>query len=122
MARNCEIEYGIISGIDGDGYDFTVGTVIPKYFMEHLEKTIGQENAKRISIVSVPCQHYLVVQTKRAHDAIVRHLDLRRRAVTECLGDSEYHIINSPEITVFHHNLKNHLDDYVELWLPVEKK
>ena len=122
MAGNCDVEYGVVSNLDEDGYDFTIGTIIPQYFVEHLKKTVGAENIRRISIEKVPSQRYLVVETERGYDAIQTHLELRSRAVAEWLRTGDYLIRNAPEITVFHHPAQDKAATFVELWLPIEKK
>ncbi len=121
MASNCSVEYGVISGIDDRGYRFTIGTVIPKYFNDHLEKTIGKINAEKLTTITIPVQKYLVVETTHSATSIREHLDTRKQAVAEWFRESEYQLANSPEVTVFHYDRVNKDNSFVELWLPIEK-
>lgn len=122
MAEDCKVEYSVISSINDGGYDFTIGTVIPQYFNEHLEETVGKENAERLSVIYVPAHKYLVVETERSVFAMDEHLKIRKQAVPEWIGGSEYQLSDAPEIAVFHFDSNNKNGSYVELWLPIEKR
>lgn len=121
MASDCSSEYAVISDIDDKGYVFTIGTVIPKYYAEHLEKTIGKNNADKLTIKNISQQKYLIVETKRSVLCIQEHLEVRKRAVTEWFANSKYRLSNAPEITFFHYDRVNKENSFVELWLPIEK-
>ena len=120
MAKDCAVEYSVISSINDEGYDFTIGTVIPQYFNDHLEETVGKENAERLNVIRVPARKYLVIETERSVFAMDEHLKMRKQAVPEWIESSEYQLADAPEIAVFHAD-SNHKDNsYVELWLPIE--
>ena len=122
MAKDCAVEYSVISSINDEGYDFTIGTVIPQYLSDHLEETVGKENAERLSVIRIPAHKYLVIETERSVFAMDEHLKMRKQAVPEWLESSDYQLADAPEIAVFHAD-SNHKDNsYVELWLPIEKK
>ena len=121
MASDCSSEYAVISDIDDKGYVFTIGTVIPKYYAEHLEKAIGKNNADKLTIKNISQQKYLIVETKRSVLCIQEHLEMRKRAVTEWFANSKYRLSNAPEITVFRYDRTNKENSYAELWLPLEK-
>lgn len=120
MAKDCTVEYSVISAINDEGYDFTIGTVIPQYFNEHLKETVGEENAERLSIIRVPARKYLVIETERSVFAMDEHLKMRKRAVPEWLESSDYQLADAPEIAVFHADNNDKDKSYVELWLPIE--
>ena len=121
MAKDCTVEYSVISSINDEGYDFTIGTVIPQYFNDHLEETVGKENAERLNVIRVLARKYLVIETERSVFAMDEHLKMRKQAVPEWLESSDYQLTDAPEIAVFHAD-SNHKDNsYVELWLPIEK-
>ena len=121
MANNCFKEYGVISNINEDGYDFTIGTVIPNYFNEHLTQTIGKNNAVKLNVVRIPANKYLIVETERSALCIQDHLDIRKQVVAEWFKDSEWQFRNAPEITVFNYDRVNKDNSYIELWLPIER-
>lgn len=121
MASDCSVEYGVISNIDDSGYTFTIGTVIPQFFNENLEKTIGFSNASKLKVLHIPPQKYLVVETERSAFSIQNHLDLRQQVVKEWFIKKEYQLSNAPEISVFRYDRKNKDNSYVELWLPIKK-
>lgn len=122
MAKDCTVEYSVISSINDEGYDFTIGTVIPQYFNVHLEETVGKENAERLNVIRVPARKYLIIETERSVFAMDEHLKMRKQAVPEWIESSEYQLADAPEIAVFHAD-SNHKDNsFVDLWLPIEKK
>ena len=121
MASDCTTEYAVISNIDDSGYDYLVGTVIPNYFNEHLDKTIGKSNADKLLIQVVPAQKYLIVETERSAKCIQSHLEIRKQAVTEWFTGTEYQLTNAPEITIFHYDRVNKDNSFVEIWLPITK-
>lgn len=121
MAKDCKVEYSVISSINDGGYDFTIGTVIPQYFNEHLEETVGKENAERLSVIYVPAHQYLVVETEKSIFCMDEHLKIRKQVVPEWLGNSEYQLSETPEIAVFHADSNHKNSSYCELWLPIEK-
>ena len=120
MAKDCTVEYSVISSINDEGYDFTIGTVIPQYFNDYLEETVGKENAEKLSIICVPARKYLVVETERSVFAMDEHLKMRKQAVPEWLESSDYQLADAPEIAVFHADDNDKDNSYVELWLPIE--
>lgn len=122
MAKDCTVEYSVISSINDEGYDFTIGTVIPQYFNEHLEETVGKENAERLNVIRVPARKYLVVETERSVFAMDEHLKMRKQAVPEWIESSDYQLADAPEIAVSHANSNDKDNSFVELWLPIEKK
>ncbi len=121
MASDCSVEYAVISNIDDIGYQFAIGTVIPKYFNEHLERTIGKSNAKKLIVQTIPGHKYLVIKTGQSAMCIPEHLEVRKQAVAEWFTGSEYQLSNFPEITIFHYDRVNKDNSFVELWLPIEK-
>ena len=122
MASNCSLEYAVISNIDDNGYDFSIGTIIPTYFTNHLEKTVGKTNVNKLTVQEISKRKYLIVETERSANCIQQHLDIRKRAIAEWFAESEYQLTNSPEITLFHYDRVNKDNSYVELWLPIEKR
>ena len=120
MAKDCTVEYSVISSINDEAYDFTIGTVIPQYFNDHLEETVGKENAERLNVIRVPARKYLVIETERSVFAMDEHLKMRKQAVTEWIESSEYQLADAPEIAVFHADNNDKDKSYVELWLPIE--
>ncbi len=121
MASDCSVEYAVISNIDDIGYQFAIGTVIPKYFNEHLERTIGKSNAKKLIVQTIPAHKYLVIKTGQSAMCIPEHFEVRKQAVAEWFTGSEYQLSNFPEITIFHYDRANKNNSFVELWLPIEK-
>ncbi|MGN0405546.1 MAG: helix-turn-helix domain-containing protein [Bariatricus sp.] len=121
MASDCSKEYAVVSNIDDDGYEFTIGTIIPNCFSEHLEDTIGESNANKLTVQTVSAKRYLIVETERSATCIQEHLEIRKRAITEWFTGSEYQLADAPEITLFHYDRINKENSYIELWLPIEK-
>ena len=119
MAKDCNREYCIIHNINDEGYDFTIGTIIPEYFNTHLEKTVGK-HAELLNTVEVEKQEYLIARTEKGALSLLEHLDLRKRVVTEWFSNLDYELTDAPEITfIYSDNKDKHKNSYVELWLPV---
>ncbi|MBO5798360.1 MAG: GyrI-like domain-containing protein, partial [Clostridia bacterium] len=100
-------------------YNFPIGTVIPRYFTEHLEKTVGEGNARQLQVLHIPAGRYLIVETERSAFSINEHLDVRKCAVSEWFPGAAYELSEAPEITVFHSDPTNSQNSYTELWLPI---
>ncbi len=122
MACDCSLEYAVISNIDDNGYDFSIGTIIPTYFTNHLEKTVGKTNVNKLNVQEISKRKYLIVETERSAKCIQEHLEIRKCAITEWFTESEYQLANAPEITLFHYDRVNKDNSYVELWLPIEER
>ncbi len=120
MASDCSVEYSVISNIDDDGYDFSIGTIIPKFFTDHLNETVGENNANMLTVQEIPQRKYLIVETEHSATCIQGHLEIRKRAVTEWFTGSDYQLANAPEITLYHYDRLNKDNSYIELWLPIE--
>ncbi len=121
MAGDCTKEYGVVYDFSDDGYEYLIGTEIPDYFNNHLVKTAGTANAEKLTVMKIPSHKYLVVSTENSAFAILTHLELRKQVIAEWLVGSEYQLSEAPEITVFHYDLANHNNSFVELWLPIQK-
>ncbi len=122
MARDCEREYCVISGVDDEGYDLLVGAAIPEYFNNHLEKTAGRF-AQELSCVNIPKQIYVVAETSRGVNFLNEYFDVRRAIVGEWLPSSGYVLADAPEVSVFHWFPKEQRgNEYAEVWLPITKK
>lgn len=121
MARDLNTEYGVITDITDEGYSFTVGSVIPRYFVEHLPKTVGEENAKKLTVVKVPEQVYAIAETQRGVRCFDEYFDLRGKLVTEQIPP-EYGLACAPEVTVFRKNDESKEECYIEQWIPLEEK
>ncbi len=120
MANDCAKEYAVISNVDDNGYDFTIGTIIPDYFRKHLVETVGEGNAEKLTMQHIPAQKYVVIETERNALCIQSHLDLRKQVVAEWFVNTNYQMADAPEITVFHYDKEKKDNSYIELWLPIE--
>ena len=87
MAKGCETEYCVVTSIDDKGFDFTIGTVIHKYFRIHLHKTLGDYD-KLLKSFIIPKHAYVSAEIERRALYFNKHLDLRRRVVCEWLLES----------------------------------
>lgn len=121
MANDCSTEYAVASNIDDDGYDFSIGTVIPTYFTDNLEQHIGENNARKLTVQTIPKRKYLIVETEHSALCIQNHLEIRQCAIAEWFAKSKYQLAKAPEITVFHYDDINKDNTYIELWLPIER-
>ncbi len=120
MSGDCSIECSAVFNIDDEGYEYLIGTVIPNYFANHLVKTIGKSNAEKLYKLSISKQTYLVVESERSAKCMQEHLDLRKQVVCDLLTNHKYHMVDKPEITVYHYDQCNTNNSYIELWLPIQ--
>ena len=122
MARDCEREYCVISDVNETGYDLLVGAAIPRYFREHMEKTVGSYTAV-LSHTEIPAQTYVVAETSRSVNFLDEQFNLRRTIVSEWLPSSGYVLADAPEVTVFHWYPKEQRgSEFAEVWLPIKKQ
>lgn len=121
IAKTCETEYSVVSNVRDDGFDFIVGNIISDSYTKDLSKHIGSENANILTVMEIPEQKYLVVETERNALSILSHLDLRYQAVSQCFAKSNLILANSPEITVYHAFENDKDSSYIELWLPIKE-
>lgn len=121
MANNCTEEYSAVSNFTDNTYDFLIGNIVKKGLLRNLGKNIGEENAETLTVMEIPEQTYLIVETERNALSILEHLDLRKKVISEYFTASDYYLADSPEITVFHAFEDDKDSSYIELWLPIEK-
>lgn len=116
MAKDTETEYYVISDITDDNYLFTIGSTIPNYFVNHLEKTVGKYKDLLTSL-TIKENKYIHVVTEKAITYMDDHLIMYKQLIEEWLPNSGYQIKNAPEITVMHHNKEK---SYIEMYIPIE--
>ncbi len=127
LAHDCDTGYNIISGVDDEGYDFYIASLLDEWITNNLDKVLGgAEEAKRFEKIVVPEGLYLICETEKTNYPTKLFEDLRKKAVSEWLPSSGYELADAPEISV-HHWFYKHGDDqvnhsrYIELWLPITK-
>lgn len=126
LSYDCDTQYNIVSGIDDEGYDFYIASLLDERTTNNMGKTLGAEEAKRFEKIVVPEGLYLICETEKTQYPTLLFEDLRRKAVSEWLPSSGYELAEAPEISVYHWFYK-HGDDqinqsrYAELWLPIAK-
>ena len=126
LSHDCDTGYNIMKNFDNDGYDFYIASLFDERSAENLEKELG-EDAKRFEKITVPEGLYLICETQRSRYPTNEFEDVRKRAVTEWLGYSEYELADAPEISVYHWFFEKGNDRvnnsrYIELWLPIIKR
>ncbi len=117
MAGDCDTEYCVISHVTEDSFQFTIGTVVPTYFSNHLEKTVGNY-AQKLETLLIPAETYVSMETTQSVDYMNEQAELYKRMVEEWLPDSGYLLKNAPELTILHHAREH---SYVEVLIPIEK-
>ena len=126
LSRDCDTSYNIMTGFDQEGYDFYIASLPDEWNTNHLEETLGTEDARRFERIVVPGGLYLICETERSEYPTMVSEELRRKVVSEWLPSSGYELADAPEISVIHWFYKpgdenlNH-SRYIELWLPIRK-
>lgn len=126
FAHDCDTGYNIISGDDGEGYDFYIASLLDAWSTYHLDEELGTEDAKRFETIVVAEGLYLVCETQRTRYPQRLFDDLRKRVVYEWLPASGYEFADAPELSVYHwfHDHDNdsvNQSRYIELWIPIVK-
>lgn len=127
LAGSRDDEYSIMTNFDDDGYDYYIAGQLDEWITNHLDATLGTEDAKRFETIEVPEGLYLVCETERSNRPIRPSIALRQKVVSEWLPSSGYELTDAPEIQVTHwfyeygNTSRNH-SRYIELWLPIVKK
>lgn len=101
MSSDCSKEYAVISNINENDYDFTIGTVIPNYFNEHLSKIIGDSNTGKLNVIKIPANKYLIIETERSALSIQDHLDIRKQVIAEWFKDSQWQLRMNQKLQSF---------------------
>ena len=91
------------------------------FYNTHLHETIGVYS-NQLSVVRIPENTYVSIETDKSVYCMDEHLDLRRRFINEWFANSEYMIANAPEITIIHLLDHDKNNSYVELLIPIEKR
>ena len=127
LSRDCDTQYSIITGFDDEGYDYYIASLLNPWSTEHLDKELGETDARRFEKIVVPAGTYLVCETERTKYPVTHVENLRRKMLNEWLLSSEYEVREAPELAVTHwffkygdENVSN--SRYIELWIPVAKK
>ena len=121
MANDCQTEYCIVSDIQEDKFKLSVGSIIPDFFTDNLEKHIGGYKEK-LDVLKIPAHTYVKAETERGFLFMNNQSQLYKQLVEEWLPSSDYVIANAPEITVIHKFNDNKEQSYVELFIPIEKE
>ncbi len=126
LSRDCDTGYNILRGYDDEGYDFYIASILDEWSANHLDKVLGEEDAKRFEKIVVPEGMYLLCETERTRYPTLLFEELRKKAVSEWLPSSGYELANAPEISVFHWFYRHgdaEVNDsrYIELWIPIVK-
>lgn len=124
LSHDLETGYNIVNGIDDEGYNFWIASLLNEWVTSHLEEELGSEDAARFEKIRVPAGLYLVCETKYTQYPTAIFEELRKEAVSQWMPSSGYILSNAPEISVYHWPWKydeNHPNRYLELWLPIEK-
>ena len=116
--------YEVMTNFDEEGYDFYIAAPFDEKEIGDLVEELGQEDAKRFEIFTVPAGQYLVCETERAVRPTLLTEALRKKAVSEWLPSSGYELADAPELAVSHWFYEKGNDAvmknrYKELWLPI---
>lgn len=121
MSENRNNLYHVITNISDEGFDFTLATITHKHMSVDTAMELDRNNFNMFSVIDIPSNTYVTVQTDKGIFALKEHMDLRQRLVSEWLPNSGYELTNDPEIVLVHSDYEDCEKSYVELWLPIKK-
>ncbi|MCH5320323.1 MAG: AraC family transcriptional regulator [Eubacterium sp.] len=112
---NDAIDYCIIDNVGDDGYDF--------YYAQPVSKSsqLDKETAKQfpISKITLPKVTYAVFKTKSETYPTESYIKLCKQIFCEWLPSTNYQLMSTPELVIYHWYNDRKEDRYIEIYIPV---
>lgn len=124
-ASDYTTEYGIVTNIDDDGYDFYIAYELDEWTREALfNSAITGMDLQDIGleVISLPKRVCAVFPTERSNTPISEYSDIRKRIVVEWLPTSDYQLAEAPEVIELHWRTSDRKNRFIEITLPIERK
>lgn len=118
-------EYGIVTNIGDDGYDFYIAYELDEWTREALfDSSVTGMNLQSIGleIINLPKRVCTVFPTERSNAPICEYMDIRKRIVVEWLPTSDYQLAEAPEVIELHWRMNDRKNRFIEITLPIERK
>ncbi len=126
-SREYSTEICVITGLDGEGYDFYYTRELGDYERENLYNphVTGIDFMEKFGFenIVIPAQTYAVFSTERQVSPVKSYFALREAIANEIIANDDLRIADAPELAIYHWYYKGEREKrYIEIWLPIEKK
>ena len=127
MSNDKLSEYCVLKNIKDDGYDFYIAAAADRYERENLYNpdVTGIDFMDRFGFeeIVLPERTYAVFETEKQRMPIPAYFDLRRQIAAEWISNTEYQMVDAPELAVYHWGIVGgYTERTIEIWIPIEKK
>ncbi len=126
MSNDKLSEYCVLKNIKDDGYDFYIAAAADRYERENLYNpdVTGIDFMDRFGFeeIVLPERTYAVFETEKQRMPIPAYFDLRRQIAAEWISNTEYQMVDAPELAVYHWGIVGgYTERTIEIWIPIEK-
>lgn len=112
---NDDVDYCIIDNVGDDGYDF--------YYAQPVDNNLrlDEKTEKPFPIceITMPKVSYAVFKTKSESHPTESYIKLCRQIFCEWLPSTNYQLMSTPELVVYHWYNDRKEDRYIEIYIPV---
>lgn len=126
-ASNIETEFLVLANIADSGYDFFVAYELDDCDIDDLYNPLvsGIDFINKFGYEQIAIEEglYAVFETTRQIKPVQAYLELRKKILCEDLLNTDYRIIDSPELVKIHWRpMKGKKNRYIEICIPIERK
>jgi len=127
MAKDKLSDYCVLTNMDDTGYDFYISATVDQYELDNLynSEVTGIDFMEKFAFekIVLPERTYAIFETAKSKMPIPEYLDIRKQIAAEWASNSEYQMIDAPELAVYHWGLVGgYSERTIEIWIPIEKK
>lgn len=121
-------DYCIITNVDDNGYDFYIAYELDEWTRQKLydPKTTGVDFMGKLGFETIVIARalYAVFETERKKHPVIDYMNIRKKIMTDWLPNSDYSLINAPEIIAMHWRPQGvwEKERYIEICLPIENE
>lgn len=120
-------DYCVLTNMDDEGYDFYIAVTTDDYERNNLynSEVTGIDFMEKFhfEVLTIPECTYAVFETQKQRMPIPEYFEVRKQIVAECFASTEYQLVDSPEIAVYHWGIVGgDANRTIEIWLPIAKK
>ncbi len=127
MANDKLSDYCVLTNMDDSGYDFYISVTADKYEFDNLynSNVTGIDFMEKFQFekIVIPERTYAIFETEKQRMPIPEYFDIRKQIAAEWISNTEYQIMNAPELAVYHWGIVGgYTERTIEIWIPIEKK
>lgn len=127
MSKEILSEYCVLTNMDDNGYDFYIAVSVSQHTLKDLYNpdVTGIDFMERFGfeLLNLPACTYAVFETEKTKYPVASYAEMRKRIVSEWLPSTEYHLVDAPEIAVYHWGIvRGYTERTIEVWMPIEDK